>query len=123
MHKGAGTGYVALGPNPRGLARAMAADLKDLAVFVAATESFSRANINRGIAQSLEDARAVIEGARAKEARVRAYISVAFGCPYEGPVSPAQVLAVAEQLFELGIEERLLRDTIGVATPPPVTRL
>jgi isopropylmalate/homocitrate/citramalate synthase len=123
IHKRTGTRYVALVPNPRGLARAMAAELKDLALFVAATESFSRANINRSIAQSLEDARAVIEGAQAKEARVRAYISVAFGCPYEGPVSPAQVRAVAEQLFELGIEEVVLGDTIGVATPRDVTRM
>src|SRR5712691_6417235 len=97
IHKRPGTRYVALVPNPRGLARAIAAELKDLALFVAATESFSRANINRSIAQSLDDARAVVDGARAAGARVRAYISVAFGCPYEGPVTPIQVRRVAEQ--------------------------
>src|SRR5712692_7065074 len=123
IHKRPGTRYVALVPNPRGLARAVAADLKDLALFVAATESFSRANINRSIAQSLEDAQAVIDGAKKAGARVRAYISVAFGCPYEGPVSPAQVRRVAERLFEMGIEEVVLGDTIGVATPPDVTRV
>jgi len=123
IHKRPGTRYVALVPNPRGLARAVAAHLEDLAVFVAATESFSRANINRSIAQSLEDARAVFDGAQAAGAHVRAYISVAFGCPYEGPVRPEQVRGVAEQLFELGVEEVVLGDTIGVATPRDVARL
>src|SRR5258708_4782315 len=83
-----GTRYVALVPNPRGLDRALAAGVQDIALFVAATESFSRANINRSIEQSLEEARAVIEAAGPSGARVRAYISVVFGCPYEGPVSP-----------------------------------
>jgi isopropylmalate/homocitrate/citramalate synthase len=123
IHRRPGTRYVALVPNPRGLARAMAAELKDVALFVAATESFSRANINRSIAQSLEDARAVIDGARPSGARVRAYISVAFGCPYEGPVRPEQVRVVAEQLFGLGVDEVVLGDTIGVATPKDVARL
>jgi isopropylmalate/homocitrate/citramalate synthase len=111
---------VALVPNPRGLTRAIQADLKDLALFVAATESFSRANINRSIAQSLEDAQAVIQGAQTQNAHVRAYISVAFGCPYEGPVSPQQVRQVAQHLFEMGVEEVVLGDTIGVATPKDV---
>jgi isopropylmalate/homocitrate/citramalate synthase len=120
IHKRPGTRYVALVPNPRGLARALQAELKDIALFVAATESFSRANINRSIAQSLEDARAVVNGAQAAQAHVRAYISVAFGCPYEGPVSPQQVRQVAQQLFEMGVEEVVLGDTIGVATPKDV---
>jgi isopropylmalate/homocitrate/citramalate synthase len=123
IHKRPGTRYVALVPNARGLARAVAAELKDVALFVAATESFSRANINRSIAQSLEDARAVIDGAAASGAKVRAYISVAFGCPYEGLVSPDQVRRVAEQLLGLGVEEVVLGDTIGVGTPRDVGRL
>src|SRR5437899_1969461 len=123
IHKRPGVRYVALVPNPRGLARAVAAELKDVALFVAATESFSRANINRSIAQSLEDAQAVIDGAQTHGAHVRAYISVAFGCPYEGPVAPAQVRAVAEKLLELGVEEVVLGDTIGVATPHDVKQL
>ncbi|MCA1644109.1 MAG: hydroxymethylglutaryl-CoA lyase [Chloroflexi bacterium] len=123
IHKRPGTRYVALVPNPRGLARALAADVQDIALFVAATESFSRANINRSIAESLADARAVIDGAKASGARVRAYISVAFGCPYEGPVTPAQVRPVAEQLLDRGVEEVVLGDTIGIATPPHVGRL
>src|SRR5438132_10257783 len=105
IRKKPGVRYVALVPNPRGLDRALAAGAQDIALFVAATESFSRANINRTIEQSLEDARAVIVGAAPSGARVRAYISVAFGCPYEGAVSPVQVRTVAERLFELGVDE------------------
>jgi hydroxymethylglutaryl-CoA lyase len=118
-----GVRYVALVPNPRGLDRALAAGVTDLALFVAATESFSRANINRTIAQSLIDARDVVAAAQPAGVHVRAYISVVFGCPYEGPVSPAQVVPVAERLFELGAEEVVLGDTIGVATPADVKRV
>ena len=118
----AGVRYVALVPNPRGLDRALAAGVKDIALFVAATESFSRANINRSIAQSLDDARAVIDAALPGH-RVRAYISVVFGCPYEGLVQPGQVRRVAERLFDLGVDEVVLGDTIGVATPGDVSRL
>jgi hydroxymethylglutaryl-CoA lyase len=123
IDKRPGVRYVALVPNPRGLDRALAAGVQDVALFVAATESFSRANINRSIDQSLDDARAVIDGAGLSAARVRAYISVAFGCPYEGPVSPAQVSSVASRLFDLGVEEVVLGDTIGVGTPSDVERL
>lgn len=123
IHKRPGTRYVALVPNPRGLTRAIQAELKDLALFVAATESFSRANINRSIAQSLEDAQAVFDAAQGAGAHVRAYVSVAFGCPYEGPVRPEQVRTVAERLFDIGVEEVVVGDTIGVATPADVGRL
>jgi isopropylmalate/homocitrate/citramalate synthase len=118
-----GVRYTALVPNARGLQRALAAGVTDLALFVAATESFSRANINRTIDQSLEDARAVIDQARPAGVRVRAYISVVFGCPYEGPVAAEAVRSVAERLFELGVDEVVLGDTIGVATPADVARL
>jgi hydroxymethylglutaryl-CoA lyase len=118
-----GVHYVALVPNPRGLDRALAAGVTDIALFVAATESFSRANINRTIADSLEDARAVIAGAAPHDVHVRAYISVAFGCPYEGPVTSDQVRSVAERLFALGVDEVVLGDTIGVGTPNDVSRL
>jgi isopropylmalate/homocitrate/citramalate synthase len=121
IRKKPGVRYVALVPNPRGLDGALAAGVSDIALFVAATESFSRANINRSIDQSLEDARAVITGSDG--ARVRAYISVAFGCPYEGRVQPSQVGDVASRLLELGVEEVVLGDTIGVATPSEVARL
>jgi hydroxymethylglutaryl-CoA lyase len=117
------TKYTALVPNVRGLERALVCDVKHMAVFLAATESFSRANINRGIDQSLDDARLVIEGARLAGARVRAYISVAFGCPYEGRVSPPQVRAVAERLLHLGVDEIILGDTIGAARPSDINQL
>jgi hydroxymethylglutaryl-CoA lyase len=123
IRKKPGVRYTTLVPNPRGLERAIAAGVRDIALFVAATESFSRANINRSIQQSLEDAAAVIEAARPAGIRVRAYISVAFGCPYEDLVSVDQVRAVAERLFELGAEEVGLGDTIGVATPGDVARV
>jgi hydroxymethylglutaryl-CoA lyase len=118
-----GVRYVALVPNPRGLDRALAAGVQDIALFVAATESFSRANINRSIDQSLADASDVIKTAQPSGAHVRAYISVVFGCPYEGPVSSQKVLSVATRLFELGVDEVVLGDTIGVATPSDVARL
>jgi isopropylmalate/homocitrate/citramalate synthase len=123
IRKKPGVRYTVLVPNPRGLARAIAADVRDIALFVAATESFSRANINRSIEQSLEDARAVIAEAAPAGIRVRAYISVAFGCPYEGAVSAEAVERVAARLFELGAEEVGLGDTIGVATPGDVSRV
>ena len=120
-----GTRYVALVPNPRGLDRALAADVKDIALFVAATESFSRANINRSIAQSLDDARAVDRRRAAWPARACApTFRSPFGCPYEGPVAARRRCArVAEPLFDLGVEEVVLGDTIGVATPADVARL
>ena len=123
IQKRPGVRYAALVPNPRGLDRALAAGVTDLALFVAATESFSRANINRSIEESLADARSVIEQAKPHGAHVRAYISVVFGCPYEGPVAPAVVRGVAERLFALGVEEVVLGDTIGVATPGDVRRV
>jgi isopropylmalate/homocitrate/citramalate synthase len=121
--KRAGVRYPVLVPNSRGLDRAVAAGVRDVALFVAATESFSRANINRSIADSLEDARAVVESARSHSMRVRAYISVAFGCPYEGDVDAAAVAGVAERLFDAGVEEVILGDTIGVATPGDMGRV
>jgi hydroxymethylglutaryl-CoA lyase len=85
-------------------------------VFVAASESFSRKNINCGIAESLERARPIFAAAKAHGVRVRGYISCALGCPYEGDVDPAKVAAVAQSLFAMGSYEISLADTIGVAT-------
>src|SRR5919202_2849102 len=123
VDKRPGVRYPVLVPNPRGLERALAAGAQDVALFTAATESFARANINRTIDQSLDDAQAVITAARPAGVHVRAYISVVFGCPYEGPVSAGQVRTVAERLSELGAEEVVLGDTIGVGTPGDVARL
>jgi hydroxymethylglutaryl-CoA lyase len=121
--KANGVRYPVLVPNPRGLDRALAAGARDVALFTAATESFARANINRTIAESLADARAVIDRCRPAGIRVRAYVSVVFACPFEGPVAPSVVRRVAESLLELGAEEISLGDTIGYATPGEVKRL
>lgn len=123
VHKAPGVRYPVLVPNARGLERALAAGVRDIALFVAASESFSRANINRSIDQSIEDARAVVAGALPAGVHVRAYISVVFGCPYEGIVPVAQVRGVAERLFDAGVDEVVLGDTIGVATPGDVARV
>jgi len=123
IRKAPGVHYTTLVPNPRGLDRAIAAGVEYVTVFLAATESFSRANINRSIAQSIQDAREVIDSARVRGVRVRGVISVVFGCPYEGAVAPKQVRQVAEQLLDLGCDDVGLGDTIGVATPGEVNRL
>jgi len=123
IRKAEGVRYTTLVPNPRGLERALAAGVRDIVVFLAATESFSRANINRTIDQSLDDARAVIEASKQAGLRVRGVISAVFGCPYEGSVDPKAVRRVAEGLLDLGVEDVGLGDTIGVATPGEVNRL
>ncbi len=113
----------ALVPNQKGLERAMQVGVKEIAVFASATESFAKANLNNTIAGSLEIYRPVIEQARGLGLRVRGYISMCFGDPWEGNVSPDQVVNVAEKLFAYGINELSLGDTIGVATPGDVIDL
>lgn len=109
--------YPVLVPNLQGLAAARDAGAREIAVFGAASESFSRKNINCSIAESLERFRPVVEAARAAGLPVRGYVSCALGCPYEGPVAPAAVARVAEALFALGCFEISLGDTIGIGTP------
>jgi hydroxymethylglutaryl-CoA lyase len=115
-----GTRYTALVPNLTGLARAVDARVDEIAVFAAASETFSRRNINQTIAESLEGYSAVC--ARAKDAGlpVRAYVSTAFGCPFEGPVAPEAVADVAAALIEMGAYEVAVSDTIGIAHPAQV---
>jgi isopropylmalate/homocitrate/citramalate synthase len=109
--------YWALVPNLRGLERALQADVRAIAVFTGATDSFTRHNIGMTIQESLATFAPVVQQALAAGLRVRGYISVAFGCPYEGRVAPSTVLDVARQLLHLGCETLSLGDTIGVATP------
>ena len=118
-----GTRYTALVPNRKGMERALAADVDEVAVFTGASETFVRHNINTSIAGSIENFRPVVEMARAAGKRVRGYISTAFGCPYEGPVAPAAVVDVAQRLLEQGADELSIGDTIGVATPNQVVEL
>lgn len=112
-----GVSYPVLVPNMKGFEAALAAGADEVAVFAAATESFSQKNINCSIAESIERFQPVTDAARERGMRVRGYISCAIACPYEGPVAPAQVADVAAQLHDIGCYEISLGDTIGVGTP------
>ena len=112
-----GLAYPVLVPNMRGFEAAVAAGATEVAVFAAASETFSQRNINCSIAESLERFEPIFDGARAANIRVRGYISCVLGCPYEGEVKPAKVAEVAAALFERGCYEISLGDTIGVGTP------
>ena len=114
------TEYPVLVPNLKGMERALAAGVRSVAVFTAASESFTRHNINATIEESLANFRPVVALAQQEGVPVRGYISTVFGCPYEGAVAPQQVLTVAQALIEIGIGELSLGDTIGVATPNQV---
>jgi len=112
-----GVDYPVLAPNLKGFESARAAGATEVAIFGAASESFSRKNINCSIAESLERFRPVAEQARKHGIRVRGYVSCVLGCPYEGDISPSNVAKVAEALFEMGCYEVSLGDTIGTGTP------
>lgn len=114
------TEYPVLVPNVRGMERALTAGVRSIAVFTAASESFTRHNINASIAESLANFRPVAEMARQNGIPVRGYISTVFGCPYEGKVDPRQALRVARAMLDMGVNELSLGDTIGVATPNQV---
>jgi isopropylmalate/homocitrate/citramalate synthase len=118
-----GTRYTALVPNQKGMERALAAGLREVAVFTGATETFVQHNINMSIAGSIESFTPVVRMAREAGVRVRGYISMVFGCPYEGTVSLAAVVDVSKRLLDLGIDELSLGDTIGVATPNQVVEV
>jgi len=115
-----GVSYPVLVPNMQGFEAAMAAGVDEIAVFGAASETFSRKNINCSIAESLERFAPVCEAAKARDVKVRGYISCVLGCPYEGEVKPAAVAEVARKLFAMGCYEISLGDTIGVGTPGKV---
>lgn len=119
----AGVTYAALAPNLRGFEDAVAAGVKEVAVFAAASEAFSQRNINCSISQSLERFEPIIEAARAQGVRVRGYVSCVLGCPYEGSVRAEQVLPVARALHQMGCYEVSLGDTIGTGTAGDVRRL
>lgn len=112
-----GVRYTALVPNLAGLARARAAGLGEVAIFAAASETFSKRNINQTIEESLASYRDVCDSARTSGIRVRGYLSTCFGCPFEGAVAPARVAEVAARILELGVFEVAISDTIGVAHP------
>jgi hydroxymethylglutaryl-CoA lyase len=115
-----GVSYPVLTPNLKGFEAARAAGATEVAIFGAASEAFSKKNINCSIAESLDRFRSVVDAAIASNIRVRGYISCVVGCPYEGSVKPQMVAEVARALFDMGCYEISLGDTIGVGTPGKV---
>ncbi|MGZ4560323.1 MAG: hydroxymethylglutaryl-CoA lyase [Mycobacteriaceae bacterium] len=107
-------------PNRRGLDRALAAGVREVAVFASATEAFARKNLNRSLDESLQVFEPVVTAARAEGLTVRGYVSMCFGDPWEGAVTPGQVARIVTALRDMGAQEISLGDTIGVATPGQV---
>jgi hydroxymethylglutaryl-CoA lyase len=118
-----GVRYPVLVPNERGLDRALACGVRDIAVFASATESFAQANLNRTYDEQWAMFDTVVARARAEGIPVRGYLSMCFGDPWEGPVSPGRVADAVATLRDLGCSEFSLGDTIGVATPGHVRRV
>jgi hydroxymethylglutaryl-CoA lyase len=118
-----GVRYTALVPNLQGLTRAREARVDAVAIFPAASETFSKRNINQTIDEAFTHAKQVCDEARATHLPVRAYLSTSFGCPFEGAVSPARVAELTARLIDLGAYEVSISDTIGVAHPAQVAEV
>ena len=118
-----GVTYAALAPNLKGFDGALAAGVREVAVFAAASEAFSQKNINCSIGESLERFVPLMEAAKQHGIRVRGYVSCVLGCPYEGTIAPAQVADVARELYNMGCYEISLGDTIGAGTAGETRRL
>jgi isopropylmalate/homocitrate/citramalate synthase len=118
-----GVRYPVLVPNARGLERAATAGVDAICVFTAASETFTRHNIGMSIDESLAAFEPVVAHARREGWWIRGYLSTAFGCPYEGPISERAVANIAERLLALGVDELSISDTIGVAGPADVRRV
>ena len=112
--------YSALVPNMRGLERAIATGIRRIAVFTAASETFNRKNINMGVQESIDVFKPVVARALKEQISVRGYISTCFVCPYEGTIAKEKVRDVAQALFDVGVDEISIGDTIGAATPKDV---
>jgi hydroxymethylglutaryl-CoA lyase len=112
-----GVHYSCLVPNKKGLESALATGMKEVAVFLSASETHNKKNVNKTIAETLTAFEEVIGPAREAGVRVRAYVSTVFGCPYEGHVDPAKVVALVQELRARGVYQVSLGDTIGVGTP------
>jgi hydroxymethylglutaryl-CoA lyase len=119
----AGVTFSALCPNAQGLARARAAEMREIAVFISASETHNKKNVNKTIAETLAAFDGTIGPARAAGLRVRAYVSTVWGCPYEGDVDPKRSLEIAERLLTMGCYQVSLGDTIGVGTPRQTARI
>lgn len=116
-------GFAALVPNQKGMDEALKSGIKEVAVFTAASNSFTKANINCTIEESFERFADVMTLAKRNKIKVRGYLSTCFGCPYEGEVSESVVVKTAERLYRMGCYEVSIGDTIGVATPDQVRRV
>ncbi|WP_419796959.1 MAG: hydroxymethylglutaryl-CoA lyase [Terasakiella sp.] len=116
----AGVSYPVLTPNMKGFEGAMAVDAQEVAIFGAASESFSQKNINCSIAESLARFKPIMTAAKENNIAVRGYVSCVIGCPYEGDIAPEKVAEVAAKLYEMGCYEISLGDTVGVGTPGKV---
>lgn len=123
LPQGDNISYPVLVPNRHGLEAAVAAGATEIAIFAAASETFTRKNINCSIAQSIERFREVAEADIARGLKIRGYISCVMGCPYEGIIDPEMVVSVSKALLDLGCYEISLGDTIGTGTPLQVQRL
>ncbi|EPY03876.1 hydroxymethylglutaryl-CoA lyase [Paenibacillus alvei TS-15] len=115
-----GITYSALVPNRQGLERALEADVDEAAIFMSASETHNQRNINKSINATFSILHEVVQAAHSAGKSVRGYVSTVFGCPYEGPISVDEVIRVSETLFEMGIDELSLGDTIGIANPKQV---
>jgi hydroxymethylglutaryl-CoA lyase/(R)-citramalyl-CoA lyase len=123
LHRQRGTVYAGLVLNEQGYERASAAGVDEIHYAFAATDEFGRRNQNATTAQGLETALALVRRARADRLPITVTVSVAFGCPFEGPVPAARVLGIVERLMEVPADEISLADTIGVGVPSQVTEL
>ena len=112
-----GVTFSALCPNPRGLERARAAGMQEIAVFLSASETHNRKNVNKTVAETLAAFEETVRPAIGIGMRVRGYVSTVWGCPYEGDVDPKAAIAIAKKLFDMGCYQVSLGDTIGVGTP------
>ncbi len=117
IQKPTGVHFSALVPNELGMQQAITAGMKKIAIFTAASQQFNQRNIHCSIAESIQRFKPVMTLAKQHHIHVRGYISCVLGCPYEGQISPRQVVDVAHQLLEIGVDELALGDTIGVGTP------
>jgi len=118
-----GVRYTALVPNRQGLERAIAANVSEVAIFAAASETFSQRNINQSIDESLAHYASVCAEAAAAGLRVRGYLSTCFVCPFEGRIAPVQVASLSKRLLDLGVYEVVISDTIGAAHPGQVSEV
>lgn len=123
INKKSGVTYAALTPNMKGFEAAIAANVEEVAIFGAASESFSQKNINCSIDESLARFAPIMEAAKVKNIKVRGYVSCVVGCPYEGEIAPEKVADVAAKLYQMGCYEISLGDTIGVGTPASVQKM